>query len=164
MHVKVIQELGIPAAEAWKLMADFNNIQHVHPMVVSVDQLGSKERGVGAIRKCNFYDGGSIQERVTLWDDQNMKYQIQFMNGTLPLNSNTTSMIVEEVDSANCRMICDVEYDPKYGLIGKIMAILFLNRKFGSILGDMLAGVQYYAENHEDVPEGWKAPTRATVV
>ena len=53
-----------------------------------------------------------------------------------------------------------MDYEPKYGLIGKAMDVLMMRRMMNKNLGDALRGLEEYLKTGKDIPKGWK-PSRA---
>ena len=62
MQFTINKRLGLPAEDVWCNFADFSGVAHFHPYVETADQLSEQNEGVGARRKCNFYDGNSVVE------------------------------------------------------------------------------------------------------
>ncbi|KAJ8904848.1 hypothetical protein NDN08_001362 [Rhodosorus marinus] len=164
MHMKITREVQVSAEKCWELLGDFSNIYHIHPMVKTSTPLSENDRGLGAIRQCDMYDGNSIQEKVIEWDEENMSYTITLIKGSLPINQMNAKVSVEANGGTQSALVCDVEFDPKHGFIGKLMGQLIMKPKFGGALGDMLGGVKYYLDEGDDVPENWKAPGKAVIV
>ena len=57
----------IPATQVWEIISDFQGVNRYHPLVEKVDQIGTKENDLAAIRVCNMYDKSSIKEEITHW-------------------------------------------------------------------------------------------------
>jgi hypothetical protein len=64
MQVYVSRQISLPAEDLWRHLSDFSGVVRFHPFVETADQLSASNEGVGARRKCNFYDGKSVVERV----------------------------------------------------------------------------------------------------
>mmetsp|Transcript_41138 Transcript_41138/g.162469 ORF Transcript_41138/g.162469 Transcript_41138/m.162469 type:complete len:166 (-) Transcript_41138:150-647(-) len=164
VRLEVHQLVDLSAEKAWESMSDFSNVQHIHPLVRDVDQLTENGNGLGAARRCHFYDDGTLEEEIIEWDEQAKYYRIKVLNGNLPLNNMIMTVRVEDVNPKQSRLFATVEFDPKHAFVGQLLGRYILKPKLGEVLGNMLAGVQYYEKEGTDVPEGWKAPHKAVVV
>ena len=76
--------------DVFPLFSNVAKIADVHPSVKSVDVVSKegpgKVTGVGAARRCNFYDGGSIVETVTACT-ANSKVHLVGSEYAMPLSS-----------------------------------------------------------------------------
>mmetsp|Transcript_38473 Transcript_38473/g.151851 ORF Transcript_38473/g.151851 Transcript_38473/m.151851 type:complete len:166 (+) Transcript_38473:156-653(+) len=164
MHMKVTREVQVSAEKCWEMLGDFSNVHHIHPLVQTSTPVTENDRGLGAIRECELYDGNSVQEKVIEWDEENMSYTFNLEKGKLPLTLLEVKVSVEANGATQSLLACDVDFDPKYGFIGKLLGHFLMKPKLGGVLGDMLGGVKYYLDEGEDVPENWNAPGNAVIV
>ena len=69
---KFTREIEISAApeKVWQALANFGDICHAHPSVVTSNMTSSQKSGVGATRHCDFaMMGASSEERAVEWRD-----------------------------------------------------------------------------------------------
>ena len=64
MQISVSRRVNLSAEKVWPHLADFSGIARFHPLVETADQPSEQNEGVGASRRCNFYDGKNVVERV----------------------------------------------------------------------------------------------------
>ena len=149
--IKESREYDIDAEKMWSIVSDFSNIHKVHPLVKSVDQLSAEPRGNGAKRRCNFYDGGNAVEETRNWNEDRMSYNIELVDGSLPMKSVIANVKVDDLGSGRSRASMEVDLKPKFGVIGAILAQLVMKPKFGKVLQKLLAGFGYHAKTGKEV-------------
>ena len=55
------------SASVWAAVADIGGVHRWHPKVRQSPLLSEANEGLGAKRRCDFYDGTSVVEEVTDW-------------------------------------------------------------------------------------------------
>jgi len=119
--IKYSREYNIDAETMWKIVGDFSNVHKVHPAVKTVDQLTPQGNGEGAIRRCNFYDGGHADEEIKNWDANNMSYDVHVLKGTIPFKTAVASFVVESLGEEKSKVSVTMDATVKYGPIGVLM-------------------------------------------
>lgn len=163
VKVKVVRVVDVDANTAWQQLADFSHVEKIHPFVKTVDKLSVQDRGEGAVRKCNFYDGNSIEETVKAWSEEERMFEITLAKGSLPLKESEAKISVHPIDDQHSRIIGDFNLNLKYGVLGVLFGHLVLKPTVGASISDMFGGVEYCAVTGKKVHEGWKPKTKATV-
>lgn len=162
-HVERVIE--VPVERAWEILADFSHVHKIHPLVGKVDQVTpNKDRGVGAIRTCHFYDGNKATERIEEWDEDRHTYLVRLIDGTLPVKTVLAKFTVEDAGNGKSLLLGDMDLKAKYGLLGKIMERLVIKPQLGGALGNVFAGVEEYALTGREIQKGYKSKTPAIVV
>jgi hypothetical protein len=70
MHTVMVQKtIGVSAVEAWKALDDFGGVEKYHPLVERSPLKGEQRSGEGAMRTCHFHGGGSIEEKITGYEE-----------------------------------------------------------------------------------------------
>jgi len=153
---KLVRTIDVPASKIWAVLSDFSNIQIFHPNVHDVDQLGEVDRGLGAERRCNFYGGGSAVEKITEWDDERQSFTCTVTEIAAPIKDITSSMWVEEIDSNRSDVHIEMEYTPKWGIVGKILNVLVLHFALQSVFKRVLTGLQTHLETGKPIGKNGK--------
>ena len=138
--------INAPSSKIWAALSDFSNIQMFHPNVKDVDQLSEVDRGIGAARRCNFYNGGSAVEKITAWDDERRSFTCTVTEISAPIKDITSSMWVEEIDPHRSKVHIEMEYTPTWGIFGKILNVLVLRFALQSTFKKVLTGLQTHLE------------------
>ncbi len=128
----------------WALLADLAAVQHYNPGVKSAALLGDRRGGVGAMRSCDLAPSGRVVERVTHWEE-GAALGLEVVESDWPIRA--MSWITRVVpDGDGCRIVQELVYEPKFGLLGWLLDRLVMERKLRSTLDDVLASLARHAE------------------
>ena len=158
--VKATRTINAPSAKIWTVLSDFSNIQIFHPNVQDVDQLGEVDRGLGAARRCNFYGGGSAVEKIISWDDERQFFTCTVTEFAAPMLDVTAGMGVKKIDSNRSEVYIEMNYVPKWGILGKIMDVLVLRMAMRHTFNKVLKGLQLHLETGEVIGKNGKPAPR----
>ncbi len=153
---KLTRTINAPASKIWTVLSDFSNIQIFHPNVQDVDQLGEVDRGLGAARRCNFYGGGSAVEKIISWDDERQFFTCTVTEIAAPILDVTAGMGVKKIDSQRSEVHIEMNYVPKWGILGKIMDVLMLRMAMRHTFNKVLKGLQLHVETGQLIGKGGK--------
>lgn len=81
-----------PAAEVWKLVGEFNDLERWHPAVTISKQLFDQ-------RYLTLAGGGEIVEQETARDDGQMSYSYRIVSGPLPVDGYQATISVTPVNA-----------------------------------------------------------------
>lgn len=151
----------MPLDKTWELLADFSNVQKIHPLVGKVDQQTPQDGGVGAVRQCHLYDGNRAVERIEEWNETARSYKIVLIDGTLPMKKVEVVVKAEDAGNGKSTLIAEMVLMAKYGLLGKLMEHLVIKPQLGGAIGDLFAGLESYGKTGIEIEKGFKAKTKA---
>ncbi len=154
--VKATRTINAPSSKIWTVMSDFSNIQIFHPNVQDVDQLSEVDRGLGAARRCNFYNGGSAVEKIIAWDDERQFFTCTVTELAAPILDATAAMGVNEIDSHHSEVYVEMSYVPKWGIFGKILDVLMLRMGMRYTFNKVLKGLEQHVETGALIGRGGK--------
>ena len=117
--------MAIPATKVWEIIADFQRVDRYHPLVEKVDQIGTKETGLGAKRVCNMYDKSSVKEEITHWVE-GQELTVKLTEGSFPFKSANGILQVFPSGAGHSIVTLTMEFDMKYGIVGKAMAAVMM--------------------------------------
>lgn len=145
-HVSASQVLSLPSATLWNVLQDFGGISRWNTGLKSSELMhGSAPQGVGACRRCVMMDGKNfVHERVTAWDARG-SYAVEIYEGSMPLKTAVATLAVETLGSAESRLRMDLEYTPKFGVLGVLLNALVLASMLRKNCEQVLAGLAGYA-------------------
>lgn len=156
--------IDLPVDRAWEIVSDFSHVYHVHPLVETVDQVTpEQDRGVGAIRQCNMYDGHKAVEKIVEWDEANHTYTIHLIDTDLPMKSVKATLTVEDAGNGQSKLLAHMDLKAKFGILGKIMERLVMKPQLGGAIGNLFAGVEEYSKTGKDIQKGYKGKTPALI-
>jgi len=153
-HIEYTAKVHAPVADAWKVIADFQNVHVYHPIVEHVTQASQHDRGLGAVRVCHFYDGGSVKETITDWKEGE-SFEVDLTEGSMPFHRSSATMRVVRFDEENSCVTLSMDYETKFGPVGKLMDRLMIRSKMIAMFARVLNGFEYHLETGKLVgPQG----------
>lgn len=130
-----------PRAEVFAVLADTAGIHRFHPFIErSPLHEGTPAQGVGSERTCHFSDGNSVSERVVAFE-ADTSLRIDIYEGTMPLNAAAAQFTLSDAPGGGTLVQMDMDYTPKFGVLGQAMDALVMRRKFTGMLDLLLAGL-----------------------
>jgi len=153
-HIEYTARVHAPAADAWKVIADFQNVHRYHPIVERVTQASEEERGLGAERVCHFYDGGSVKETIIDWKEGE-SFEVELTEGSMPFKQSSATIRVVPFDEQTSCVTLSMDYETKFGPAGKLLDRLMIRSKMSSMFAKVLNGFEYHVQTGELIgPEG----------
>ncbi|MCZ6882715.1 MAG: SRPBCC family protein [Gammaproteobacteria bacterium] len=141
MHsVNVTREMNSDAVTIWKSLDDFGGIYKYNPGVKSSEILGNKKTGLGAHRQCNFYDGTSLKERITHYDE-GRSYSFELSDFAMPLKTASSHVEVIPRGANSSSLSITLKFDPKFGPVGWLMGKLLIRPMLKKMLNGLLKGL-----------------------
>jgi len=127
-------EINSPKDNVWKIISDLGGIQNYHPLVKKSYNLTNQTEGVGAGRICEFKNGGVLREESVEWQEGDyVNLKVIPVKRMPPFKSAFAKMAVEEIDNKTIASLT-IEYDLKYGLLGKLMNKLMVKPQFEKVV------------------------------
>ncbi|BDM79768.1 SRPBCC family protein [Acaryochloris marina] len=148
---KVYVEVQIPAptSDVWNVLANYGEIYKFNPGVANSFILdGSVAKGVGAHRRCDLSDGKNhVLERVTHWKEGE-SYTVDIYDGTMPLRTAQARLGVRSNTGATSVAFMEMEYVPKFGVIGRLMDALMMQREMHKLGRRVLSGLAEFVTSN----------------
>ncbi|MCJ8313245.1 MAG: SRPBCC family protein [Saccharospirillaceae bacterium] len=142
--VSKTQQIDVPATRLWEIISDFQRVDRFHPIVEKVDQIGPKESGLGAIRVCNMYDKTSIKEEIIHWID-GQELSVKLTEGSFPFKAANATIQVKPNGSGTSEVSLTMEFDMKYGIFGKLMAVVMIKPMMKKLFGRVINSLSDHA-------------------
>lgn len=127
----------------WPLIEDITLIDTWHPGVETTDQLSDNAIGMGAVRRCNFYNGNQAVEEVIALD-KNYRIQINIREFKAPMKHFISTWQLTKMSDGATQVSITTEYQMKFGVIGKIMDHLMIKPKMPKLIDRVLAGLDHH--------------------
>ena len=96
---------------------------------------------MGARRVCNFYDGNSIKETIVPYEP-GKGYSVTMEEFSLPLKQGFIHLDVSSIDDRRSRVSIRMEFEPKFGVFGWIMAKIMMKPMLKSRLKEIFPGLE----------------------
>jgi carbon monoxide dehydrogenase subunit G len=143
---KLHHEVSIeaPAGDVWRVLADLEQVQHYNPVVAQARYISSNREGVGAARRCAFKPKGFSVERVIEWRPEEL-LGLEVVESSWPLRSSRwwTKLSPE---NGGTQVSQELEYEPKFGPLGKAMDAAMMRRKMDKVIADIFDGLKEFVE------------------
>ncbi|MBL7809174.1 MAG: SRPBCC family protein [Saprospiraceae bacterium] len=144
---KLYHEIFINAApeKVWAVLADLEAVQSYNPLVTKANITSQTPYGIGASRHCEFTPNGFSNERVTDWDEGSLigldtvesSFPMKICRWKTQLTPKNGGTLVSQ----------NLEYVVKFGILGDLMNILVMKRKYNQILGNIFVGLKKFVES-----------------
>ncbi len=153
MQLTINKRLGLSAEDVWTHFADFSGVARFHPFVETADQLSEQNEGVGARRKCNFYDGNSVVEKIIEWE-QGRRMNVELSEMSMPMKRATVEFIVVPHGDHESDIAITMNFTPKFGLVGAMMGAMMMKPMMRKMLTQVLSGLEHHVRTGETIGRG----------
>jgi uncharacterized membrane protein len=145
-----ITRINAPKDEVWAVLEDFNDVYLWAPGVSKSHALGDKRQEVGAARYCKLEDFGEIDEVITEWKQgEGFTYTVSALG---PLNNAVSRWTLTKVDAKTTQLEVEFAYDIRFGLFGKMMHTLVMQKKLHTSLPQTLQDFKNHMESGKANP------------
>ncbi len=160
-NVTVSRTIPASPQAVWALLSDFGSIERWSAAIErSPINPGTPDRGVGAERHCHLYDGNHIQERVVEVVDL-QRLGIEVIASSMPLASAHAVFVLTPTGDGGTEVTMTWDYVVKFGILGRAMDAMMLNRSMTGSLSRLLAGLEHHVVTGERVEKGWSPAAAA---
>jgi hypothetical protein len=143
-QLEITRVISQSPEKIWSILKDFGGIYRVHPMVERSPIINGKASGLGAERRCEFYDGSTVEEVVSGYREGTWM-EVKITKGSLPLNDIIAAFNLTKTRDGHTQLNVVVDYTPKYGPLGKAMNALMIRRRFKRLFGEVITGIELHA-------------------
>jgi len=155
-HVSATRIIHATPAEIWTLVGDVTTVSRWHPAVQTADLLSDKPTGLGAARRCNFYDGTSVREEVVDLDEGH-RVRLQLSEFSVPMKRLEAEVSLAPTVDGQTEATFELFYEVKFGLLGKLLGATAIRRELRGVAGKVLAGLGHHLSTGELVGKDFKA-------
>jgi ribosome-associated toxin RatA of RatAB toxin-antitoxin module len=139
----------------WAQITDVTALENWHPGVREVDLLSEAKTGVGATRRCNFYDGSDVREEVIESGPHAMRIRITGFKA--PMKHFESAWSVRSTDSGATQLTVQMEYEMKFGVLGTVMNLLVVQGRMPRLIGKVLRGLDRHIATGEAIGQDFEA-------
>ena len=159
-NVAVTKDVNAPAERVWEVISDYGGVHKFHPMVKTSPILTKNARGLGAKRRCEFYDRTSVVEEITKWDE-GKSISVVLSEASMPLKRANATIRISPINGDSSEVTLAMDYDVKYGSMGKLMDMLMMRRMMQKMFFKVLKGLEHHVVTGELIGENGVPVTRA---
>lgn len=134
-----------PVERVWEVLSNYGGVHLYHPKVKSTPILSNNDKGIGAKRRCEFYDNSSVVEEVTNWNEGRSISVVLSEMSSMPLKRANATIQVLSVDSETSLLSIDMNFNVKFGPLGWMMGQLMIKPMMKKMLTNVLKGLEYNA-------------------
>lgn len=151
-NVTVTRIVHAQPSAVWDLVADVTRVVKWHPSVRTVDLLSASPTGLGAARRCNFYDGTSVCETVTGLEEGS-RVKVALSEYSLPMKTFEAEIRLKPTDDGNTQVTFSMDYEMKFGVFGKAMNALMVRGQMTKLMSTVLSGLDHHGATGEPIGE-----------
>jgi ribosome-associated toxin RatA of RatAB toxin-antitoxin module len=148
------RQMPVGPQAIWPLIADVTQIEHWHFNIAKVDLLTLNATGLGAARRCNFYDGTSVREDVVAVED-GKRVRVDLSEFSVPMKHLELEIELQGQSDVAAEVVLTLRYVMKFGPIGKILGATAVRKQLTGVANKLLAGLEHYAKTGQDVGQGF---------
>ena len=145
--------ISAPVDKIWQALAALEDLDKYDPNVKKSIQTSSLSSGLGASRKVHMKDGKNwFAEKITDWQP-NTGLSFELTDCSFPINSLKYRYDLEPVHTQT-KITQIMEYEVKFGLLGKMMDTLMIRKQFSAGVKIFLNGLKIGVEQQNKVLTG----------
>jgi hypothetical protein len=144
LGLTVASRLNVPGEKVWSVLKDFGGHYQFNPLIRLSPISNGIEEGLGAEREVYLYDGSVIRQ-IILDYREGESLLIGTTQSARFIKQATTRYSIEPPDQPFCRVRIDVTYEPKFGLAGGAMGVVY-KPTLRSQYGLVLRGLEHFAK------------------
>jgi ligand-binding SRPBCC domain-containing protein len=136
--------ISAPPEKVWLVLSSLESLDQYDPGIKKAEIVSPSTEGLGSARRCDLTPGGWFKERVSDWQPP---YSISFelFECTLPIRRLKHSYTLT-ADGTGTHVRQRMEYELKFGLIGKLMDIVMVRSKWDAGIKSFFVGLKYFVE------------------
>ena len=142
-RIIVNRTIEVASDKVWAALADFGGVHRFHPLVGRVDLLSEANGGVDAVRRCHFYDGTSVMERIVDWQD-GRSLRVELSEMSMPLVRASAEIALAPAGAEATRVSVTLDFVPKFGPLGALMSVLMLKPMMRRMFAKLLASLEHH--------------------
>jgi carbon monoxide dehydrogenase subunit G len=129
----------------WAALAQLDRLHEYDPGVKRAQIISTMDQGSGTERRCELTPGGWFEERVTEWEPAEA-LGFELFDCSLPVKQLRYRYTLEP-DGDGTSVSQRMEYDLKFGLVGKLMDALMVRRRWDAGIRGFFAGLKRHVES-----------------
>jgi len=147
-HARATRIIHAAPATLWPLIADVTTIDRWSSAVDTVDLLSEKPMGLGAARRCNFYDGSSVREDIVELEETK-RVRLRLSEFSVPMKRLEAEISIRPLGEGQSEVSFEMYYEVKWGVLGKMMGATVVRRMMSKVASSSLAGLDHHVSTGE---------------
>lgn len=131
----------------WNVLANLELLDKYDPVTVKSVATTSNKTGIGAGRKCDVLPKGNwFEEKVVEWRPcEGLAFELTACG--LPVKQLKHTYVLKQ-EGDRTRVSQKMEYEMKFGFLGRLMNSLFVRKKWNAGIRQFFDGLKGYVEGH----------------
>jgi uncharacterized protein YndB with AHSA1/START domain len=134
-----------PPEKVWSVLASLDLLDRYDPGVTRSEIITPSREGPGSARRCELRPGGWFKEKVADWNP-NKSLSFELFECSLPVRRLKHSYTLTPDGAAGTTVRQRMEYELRFGALGKLMDALMVRRKWDAGIKGFFAGLKQYVE------------------
>lgn len=130
--------------KVWSVLATLDALDRYDPGVTKSEIVTDTREGPGSARRCELKPGGWFKEKVADWNP-NESLSFELFECALPVLRLKHSYTLTP-DGSGTVVRQRMEYELKFGPVGKLLDALMVRRKWDAGIKGFFAGLKHYVE------------------
>ena len=154
-QASAIRTVHASPAEVWAIVSDVSSVVRWHPSVATADLLSASATGMGATRRCNFYDGSSVREEVCELEEGG-RVRLRLSEYSAPMKKLEAEFRLAPGADGQTEVTFELFYEVKWGLVGQLMGATMVKKELTGVATKVLAGLGHHVATGELVGQDFK--------
>jgi len=129
------------ADAVWQKWSDISGIYKFHPLISRSPVTSAVKSGLGTDRSCYFHDGNEMTERVVEYDAGKRRMNLSMDAAFMPIKNATAEIYLISLLNSKTKVKSIMSFEPKFGVLGTLLASLVLKPKMKGMLNQLLSGL-----------------------
>jgi ribosome-associated toxin RatA of RatAB toxin-antitoxin module len=144
LHNEIV--INAPIEKIWDALTDIERLDKFDPTVKKSTAITQEKSGIGAKRKVDMLDGKNwFEEKVTSFK-QNEGLEYELTACSFPVHKLKHTYSFEKI-GGQIKVKQVMQYQMKFGLLGKLMDAMMVRKKSDSGIKQFMAGLKDYSES-----------------
>ncbi len=151
-------KVKIPAEKVWDVLKDFGGLEKYAPTIATSPITNNINTGLGAIRKCVFFNDSSMSEEIIDYQE-GRGYKIKIIEHQMPfVRSNSEEIYVVKIDNNTSEINMSVNFEMSGGPLGWMMGSFMLKPMMNTVTKKIITGLAYHVKTGKLVSD--KLPSK----
>ena len=142
--------VNVPAEKIWEVLGDYTSLENYASTVKSSSIVGDISSGLGAKRENTFYDGSSLVEEITRYQE-GLGYKMKLSEFSFPLKYMNAEVGIKAIDSKSCTLSMSTDFVVKAGPLGWLMGLFIMRPMMKSIFKKQMNCLAYYCVTNQKI-------------
>ncbi len=142
--------ISAPPEKVWSVLASLESLDQYDPGIKKSEIVSPSKEGAGSTRRCDLTPGGWLKEQVADWNPHH-SISFELLECTLPVRRLKHSYTLTQ-DGGGTLVRQRMEYELKFGPLGKVMDALMVRNKWDAGIKGFFAGLKHFVETGQRPP------------